>query len=119
MKTFRQHLHEATASKKSFSKEEAKKLGDALGVDWSKVDLAEFARGLGVESEHDDGSDLDVVDSEKDLAKIVLAHLKEHPKYYTRLKKVEEDAPANSVAGGGVAGMTEPVVRMRRKKLTV
>ena len=26
-------------------------------------------------------------------------------------KKIDEDAPANSVAGGGVAGMTEPVVR--------
>lgn len=114
MKSFLQHLHESSGAGKSFSKDDAKRLGDSLKIDWDKVDLEQFRIGLGVESEHDDGSDLDVVDSEKDLAKIVLAHLKEKPDYYTRLKKVEEDAPANSVAAGGVAGMTEPFGRNQK-----
>jgi hypothetical protein len=59
------------------------------------------------------------------LGRIVLAHLKEVPKYYTKLKKVEEDAPANSVGtGAGVAGLTEPVGKgsvlffTKRKKTT-
>lgn len=101
----------------SFSKEEAKELGNSLSVDWTKVDLEQFRMGLEVESEHNDGSELDVVGSKKDLAKIVLAHLKELPDYYSKLKSVEEDAPANSVAGGGIAGMQEPIVRKKPKVL--
>jgi hypothetical protein len=108
---------------KSFNKDEAKKIGDSLSVDWSKVNLEQFRLGLAVESEHNDGSKLDVVKSKKDLGKIVLAHLKEIPNYYTKLKQVEEDAPANAVGtGAGVAGLTEPVGKKsvlflnRRKK---
>jgi hypothetical protein len=108
MKSFIDYLTES----KSFSENEAKKLGDSLDVDWSKVDLKQFIMGLSVESEHDDGGKLDVVDSKKDLAKIVLAHLKEKPDYYAKLKKVEEDAPTNSAGSGAVAGLSgEPVIR--------
>lgn len=107
IKRFKQHF---LVEAKTFSKEQAKKIGDSLSVDWKKYDLEQFRIGLEVESEHDDGSELDVVDSKKDLAKIVLAHLKEMPNYYTKLKKMEEEAPANAVgAGSGVAGLTEPV----------
>jgi len=106
MKSFIDYLYES----KSFSENDAKALGDSLDVDWSKVKLKEFVMGLEVESEHDDG-ELDVVNSQKDLARIVLAHLKEVPDYYTKLKSVEEDAPANSIAGGGIAGINEPFRR--------
>ena len=106
MKTFKTFLIE----KVSYSTDDAKKIGDSLSVDWKKYDLQQFRIGLEIESEHDDGSELDVVNSEQDLAKIVLAHLNELPDYYTRLKKVEEDAPANAVGtGAGVAGITEPI----------
>ena len=105
MITFKTFLIE----KKAFSLKDAKRIGALLDVDWDKIDINQFAMGLSVESEHDDGGPLDVVKSEKDLAKIVLAHLKETPNYYTKLKQVEEEAPANSVAGGGVAGLTEPI----------
>lgn len=114
MKSFRTFLTEA---KRTFSKSEAKTLGDKLSVDWSKVDLNQFTAGLSVESEHDDGGKLDVVDSSLDLAKIVLAHLKEVPDYYSKLKKVEEEVPANSLSGNGVAGLREPIV-VRKKKST-
>lgn len=103
---FKTYLNEA----KKFDVDEAKKIGDSLNVDWSKIDLEQFRLGLGVESEHNDGTKLDVVKSKKDLGKIALAHLKEVPDYYTKLKKVEEDAPANAVgSGAGVAGLREPI----------
>ena len=113
VKSFRQYL---TEDKHTFSSDEAKSLGDSLDVDWSSVDLKEFIKGLSTESEHDDGGKLDVVDSKKDLAKIVLAHLKEKPDYYTRLEKVEEEVPANSVSGGNVAGLREPIVFRKRRQ---
>lgn len=117
MKSFKSFLTEA---KQKFTKEQAKKIGDSLSVDWNKVDLEQFRMGLEVESEHNDGTKLDVVKSEKDLGKIALAHLNEFPDYYTRLKKVEEDAPANSVGtGAGVAGLVEPMIPLqfvKRKK---
>lgn len=103
----------------AYTADSAKALGNSLHVDWSKVDLNQFKLGLNVEKEHDDGSELDIVNSEKELAKIVLAHLKEKPDYYTRLKKVEEDGvPANSISAGGVAGLTEPIIRRKPKRLT-
>lgn len=114
MKTFKTFLCEAS---RGFDVETARELGDKLGVDWEEISIDEFVAGLSVESEHDDGSKLDVVDSDLDLAKIVLAHLKENPKYYTKLKQVEEEVPANSVSGGNVAGLTEPIVFARRKRL--
>lgn len=49
MKSFRQHLSE------SFSKSDAKELGDKLSVNWEKVDLDEFTKGLSVEKEHEIG----------------------------------------------------------------
>lgn len=110
MKTYYQLITEA----KDFSKDAAKRIGDKLDVDWNKVDIEQFRIGLGVESEHDDGSELDVVGSEKDLGKIVLAHLKEVPDYYTKLKSVEEEGvPANSISGGGIANIQEPLVRRK------
>lgn len=114
MISFRTFISEA---KKTFSKDEAKSLGDSLDVDWNKVGIDEFIKGLSVESEHDDGGKLDVVDSNKDLAKIVLAHLKEKSDYYTKLKAVEEEVPANSISGGNIAGIKEPIVFRRKKSI--
>lgn len=112
MKSFLGFLIE---SKRSFDKTKAKELGDSLSVDWSVIDLDEFVAGLSVESEHDDGGELDVVDSDLDLAKIVLAHLREVPDYYSKLKKVEEDVPSNSISGNGIAGLKEPIVFKKKK----
>lgn len=110
--SFQQFLSEDS----KYGTEDAKRIGKSLSIDWKKTDLDEFTAGLNVESEHDDGSELDVVDSELDLAKIVLAHLKEKPDYYSRLKKVEEDSvPVNSVGANGIAGLTEPIVRKKPK----
>jgi hypothetical protein len=49
------------------------------------TDYKQFCAGMKVELEHKDITEGDPVLT----AKIVLAHLKEKPDYYTRLKKVE------------------------------
>jgi hypothetical protein len=79
---------------KNFTIEDARRIGEALGIDWSKFDAEQFRMGLNVELEH--GSrDLttDVTsDDETITGKIALAHLNEFPDYYTRLQKIESKA---------------------------
>ncbi|MCX6730017.1 MAG: hypothetical protein NT058_00755, partial [Candidatus Portnoybacteria bacterium] len=38
--------------KKQFTIEEAKVIGDKIGIDWNKYDLEQFRMGLEVELEH-------------------------------------------------------------------
>lgn len=79
---------------KQFTTEEAKTIGDNLGIDWSKFDIEQFRMGLGVESEHG-AHDPETNVTNDDLAmtgKIAWAHLKEIPDYYTRLNKMEAEA---------------------------
>lgn len=58
-------------------------------IDLGNVDISQIIAGMAVEREHDgkEGSDIDVVKSEVDLLKIAMAHLREDPNYYTKLKK--------------------------------
>ena len=80
-------------SKKSFSQEEAKKVGELLGVNWSKFDVDQFRRGMDVELEHGtvDPNTNVTNDDELTTGKIALAHLNEIPDYYDRLEKMEEE----------------------------
>jgi hypothetical protein len=82
------------AMKRRISKEEARMVGLTLGIDWSRVDLEQFRRGLEVELEHG-AHDPETNVTNDDLAitgKIALAHLKEIKDYYTRLDRMEADA---------------------------
>jgi Protein of unknown function (DUF5661) len=79
---------------KRFTSEEAKKIGEALRIDWIKFDVEQFRMGLDVELEHGI-SDLQTNvthDNEMITGKIALAHLNEFPDYYTRLEKMEKEA---------------------------
>lgn len=70
--------------------DEAKRIGDSVGVDWKRIDLEQFRRGLEVESEHKGTLiKMGVRDIKKAIASIVVDHLNEWPDYYDRLKKVE------------------------------
>jgi hypothetical protein len=83
--------------KKEFTVEEAKQIGDQLNIDWTKFDPEQVRMGLGVELEHGSlwGDDTNVTkDDPLMTAKIVMAHLKEIPDYYTRLEKMEAEAKA-------------------------
>jgi len=81
-------------SKKHFTTEEAKKIGESLDIDWSQFDVEQYRMGLDVELEHG------LVDPHTNVTnddpimtgKIALAHLNEFPDYYTRLDKMEREA---------------------------
>jgi hypothetical protein len=79
---------------KKFTDEEAKRIGDELGINWNDVELSEFRIGLGVELEHGSRDpETDVTNNDEILTgKIALAHLREFPDYYTRLEKLEAEA---------------------------
>lgn len=81
-----------------FTKEDALMIARALKIDFNKekFDIDEFAAGINVELEHGSKfSETNVTKNDPILTgKIALAHLKEFPDYYTRLKKLEEEAAA-------------------------
>jgi hypothetical protein len=82
------------AVKKRFSTREAKRIGEALGLDWSRFDVEQFRMGMDVELEHGRRDALTNVTGDDPLltGKIALAHLNEFPDYYTRLKILEQQA---------------------------
>jgi len=80
---------------KKYTEEEARKIGEDIGVDFNKFTLSEFRRGLEVEMEHGSlwGDETNVTkDDPHFTGKIAWAHLKEIPDYYTRLDKMEAEA---------------------------
>ena len=82
------------AGSKHFSVEEAKRIGEALGIDWSKFDVEQFRTGLEVELEHGvrDLQTNVTHDNEMITGNTALAHLNEYPDYYARLEKMEKEA---------------------------
>jgi hypothetical protein len=79
-----------------FSAEEARRIGEQIGIDWasSRFDVDQFRRGMDVELEHglhDVGTNV-TDDDPVTTGKIARAHLNEFPDYYTRLAKMEEQA---------------------------
>jgi len=81
-------------NEKQFVFDEAKRIGDALGVDWNMFPVEQFRLGLGVELEHGARDPQTNVTNDDPLVtgRIAWAHLKEIPDYYTRLLKMEKDA---------------------------
>jgi hypothetical protein len=83
--------------KEKFTTEEAKEIGEKLGLDWSKFDVEQFRMGMDVELEHgtiDPKTNVTNDDPEM-TGKIALAHLNELSDYYTRLEKMEKEAESN------------------------
>lgn len=84
------------ANKREISPDEARHIGGTLGLDWKKLDLEQFRRGLEVELEHGSRDpETNVTNDDLTLTgKIAWAHLKEFGDYYTRLDKLEAEADA-------------------------
>lgn len=81
-------------SQRTFSADEARRVGDQVGINWAEVDLEQFRMGLEVELEHGVRNVVTNVTND-DLVltgKIALAHLLELSDYYTRLQRMEEEA---------------------------
>ena len=81
-------------SKKHFTAEEAKKIGEQLGIDWTEFDVEQFRMGMDVELEHGLVDPATNVTDDDPLmtGKIALAHLNEFGDYYTRLDIMEREA---------------------------
>lgn len=79
---------------KHFTYEEAKSIGEKLGIDWSKFEVEQFRFGMDVELEHGSQNPETNVTNDDPLitGRIALAHLNEFSDYYLRLEKMEEEA---------------------------
>ena len=85
---------------KHFSSEDARRVGEQIGIDWESApfDVEQFRSGMDVELEHgkhDPSTDV-TGDDPIVTGKIALAHLNEFADYYARLEKIEADAEADS-----------------------
>ena len=82
--------------RKSFTTEDAQKIGEILGIAWGKFDVEQFRMGLDVELEHGLISPATNVTDDDEImtGKIALAHLNEFVDYYTRLAELEKEADA-------------------------
>ena len=84
------------STRKSFSPDEAKRIGEEIGIDWATAPFGveQFRTGMDVGREHglhDPGTNV-TGDDAVITGKIALAHLNEFPDYYTRLERMEEEA---------------------------
>ena len=80
--------------KRRTSTEEAKRVGETIGVDWDRFDLEQFRTGMDVEYEHGSHDPQTNVTHDDPIVtgKIALAHMKEFPDYYERLERMEAEA---------------------------
>jgi uncharacterized protein DUF5661 len=80
----------------AFGAEDARRIGEELGIDWSTspFDVEQFRMGMEVELEHGlhDPATNVTDDDPVTTGKIALAHLNEFSDYYTRLERMEEEA---------------------------
>ncbi len=84
------------ADEPEMTTEEVKKIGEQIGINWEEVKFNpdDFLMGYNIELEHgakDEQTNVTDNDPEK-TAKIAWAHLKEDPKYYQKLKRMEQDS---------------------------
>jgi hypothetical protein len=91
------YLKEEEEKAKKFTTEQAKEIGEKLGIDWSKYDVEQFRMGLDVELEHGTVSPHTNVTDDDPIktGKIALAHLNESVNYYTLLAEMEKKATKN------------------------
>ena len=84
------------SGRQSFSAEEARRIGEEIGIDWgsSAFDVEEFRAGMDVELEHGlhDPATNVTGDDPHVTGKIARAHLNEFADYYTRLERMEAEA---------------------------
>ncbi len=85
-----------TEPRASFNAEDARRIGEQIGIDWATApfDVEQFRMGMNVELEHGLHDPVTNVtgDDPVTTGKIALAHLNEFADYYTRLERMEREA---------------------------
>jgi 8-oxo-dGTP pyrophosphatase MutT (NUDIX family) len=84
---FAEYLFERKTPSK-FTKDDVIRAAQDIGIDLSKYSYKEVMLGMQIESEHGSkwGNDVNVTgDQPQPTLKIVIAHLREHPHYYTQV----------------------------------
>ncbi|MGB7872819.1 MAG: DUF5661 family protein [Anaerolineales bacterium] len=79
--------------RKQISPAEAKRIGEALHIDWDHVDLEQFRQGL-MRKQTQEITDPETgftFDGVLQTGQVVLAHTEEIPDYFTRLDKLKEE----------------------------
>ena len=88
------------SSEQKFTADEARSVGEQIGIDWDKApfDVEQFRAGMDVELEHGAHDPAtNVTDDDRIVTgKIALAHLNEFADYYTRLEKMEAEGEAEN-----------------------
>jgi len=76
-----------------YTEEDAKRIGDQIGINWQEVDIKQFTMGINVELEHGTKNSTTNVTNDDPImtGKIALAHLQELSDYYSRSSKIEEE----------------------------
>jgi len=71
------------------AKEKIQNIADKGNIDIKGLKSSELAMGLRTEKEHTGkmGKDTEVASNDVDVLKIAVAHLREDPNYYSKLKK--------------------------------
>jgi hypothetical protein len=86
------------SAERKVSAEEARSVGEQIGIDWESApfDVEQFRIGMEVEFEHGSHDpQTNVTDDDPVVTgKIALAHLKEFADYYVRLRQMEAEAEA-------------------------
>lgn len=103
---------EANGISPSLSEEEARDLGEMIGINWEEVKFSpgSLVKGFTVELEHGKlDPETNVTNDDKELtAKIAWNHLKELPDYYERLEKMEKEGQQEAQGEGeGEEGLIE------------
>ncbi len=97
------------SKRKPFTIAEAKNIGDKLGIDWETFDVKQFR--LGLNAELADGTYNPVTSFASDdpimIGKVVRAHLKEFPDYYTQWAQMEKEAERNPNAQHPISQVEE------------
>lgn len=80
--------------RKQISPDEARRIGEALHIDWDQVDLEQFRRDL-MRTRKQETADPETgltYDGVLLSGKIVMEHMQEFPDYFTRLEKLKAEA---------------------------
>jgi len=90
----------------NFSLDDAKQIGENIGIDWEKVDFSpeSFLKGLEVELEHGTkvSEETNVTDDDPSMTgQIAWVHLIESPDYYEGLAKMEKELKDKGGEKGG------------------